>query len=131
MPIQPGLNAELTHLVTEKDSAKTYGSGLVPVLSTPLLIALMESAAQSSVAAHLEPGTTTVGVAVDMRHLAATPIGMQVRVYAELVEVDGRRLSFRVDAWDQVEKIGECKHERFIIDTAHFMKRVSGKLQAL
>ena len=131
MPIQPGLNTELTHLVTEEDSAKTYGSGLVPVLSTPFLIALMENAAQSAVAPHLEAGMTTVGTAVDMQHLAATPIGMQVRVRAELIEADGQRLRFRVEAWDQVEKIGECEHERFIIDTARFMQRVSKKLQAL
>jgi fluoroacetyl-CoA thioesterase len=99
----------------------------VPVLSTPHLIALMEGAAQAAIAPHLEAGQTAVGTVVEMKHLAATPVGMQVRVRAEVVAVDGRRLRFRVEAWDAVEKVGEAEHERFVIDQDRFMKRVAEK----
>lgn len=129
MLIKPGLTVELKHLVTEQDTAITYGSGLVPVLSTPFLIALMENVSQTAINALLEPGQTTVGTSVDMKHIAATPIGMEVHIRTELVEVHGRRLHFHIEAWDQIEKVGECEHERFIIDKARFMKRVSEKLK--
>ncbi len=127
MELEPGLTAEITHVVTESDTAATYGSGLVPVLSTPHLVALMENAAQSALNPYMAPGKSAVGTRVDMRHLAATPVGMEVRVRAELVEVDRRRLRFHIEAWDDVEKIGECEHERFIIDKDRFMQRVREK----
>jgi fluoroacetyl-CoA thioesterase len=127
MDIEIGLTEEITHVVAEEDTAATYGSGLVPVLSTPHLIALMEAASQAAIAPYLEEGETAVGTRVDMRHLAATPVGMQVRVRAELLEVDRRRLRFHVEAWDEVEKVGEAEHERFIIDQARFMARVTEK----
>jgi fluoroacetyl-CoA thioesterase len=127
MTIEPGLVGELTHTVTESDTAAAYGSGLVPVLSTPHLIALMEGAAQAAIKPWLDEGSTAVGTRVDMRHLAATPVGMQVRIRAELLEVDRRRLRFRVEAWDEVEKVGEADHERFIIDRARFLARVEEK----
>jgi len=125
--LEPGLTGEIDRIVTGADTAATYGSGLVPVLSTPHLIALMESASQTAVQPYLAEGQTSVGVHVDMRHLAATPVGMRVRVRAELLEVDGRRLRFHVEAWDEVEKVGEAHHERFIVDEARFMRRVSEK----
>ncbi len=131
MALKTGLTLELRHLVTEEDTAAAYGSGLVPVLSTPYLIALMENAAQISVAAHLDPGVTTVGTAIDMRHIAATPVSLEVRVKSELISIEGRRLHFHIEAWDPIEKIGEGEHTRVIIDKARFMKRVSEKLQAL
>ncbi len=127
MALEPGLTGEIDRIVTGADTAATYGSGLVPVLSTPHLIALMESASQTAVQPYLAEGQTSVGVHVDMRHLAATPVGMRVRVRAELLEVDGRRLRFHVEAWDEVEKVGEAHHERFIVDEARFMRRVSEK----
>jgi fluoroacetyl-CoA thioesterase len=130
MPLQPGLKAELLRVVTDNDTAESYGSGLVPVLSTPHLIALMESASQSVIEPYLQEGQTAVGTRVDMRHLAATPVGMQVRVQAELVEVDGRRLRFRVEAWDEVERVGEADHERYLVDRARFLKRIAEKVQA-
>jgi fluoroacetyl-CoA thioesterase len=125
--IEPGLIGELTHVVTEADTAAAYGSGLVPVLSTPHLIALMESASQAAIASRLDERNTAVGTWVDMRHLAATPVGMQVRIRAKLLEVDRRRLRFRVEAWDEVEKVGEADHERFIVDRARFLARVEEK----
>lgn len=130
MTIEPGLVGELNHVVTENDTAATYGSGLVPVLSTPHLIALMESASQAAINASMEQGQSAVGVHIDMKHLAATPVGMKVHLRAELIEVDGRRLRFHVEAWDEVEKVGECDHARFIIDTDRFMRRVQEKHSA-
>jgi fluoroacetyl-CoA thioesterase len=127
MKIEPGLVGELIHTVTESDTAAAYGSGFVPVLSTPHLVALMESAAQSAIAPCLDEGSTAVGTRVDMQHMAATPVGMQVRIRAELLEVDRRRLRFHVEAWDAVEKIGEADHERFVVDRTRFLARVEWK----
>jgi predicted thioesterase len=129
MAIEPGLIGEIEHVVTDQDTAAAYGSGLAPVLSTPHLIALMESASQAAIQAHLEEGQSAVGIHIDMKHLAATPVGMQVRVRAELVEVDRRRLRFHVEAWDKMEKVGECDHARFIIDTRRFMDGVAKKAE--
>ena len=123
----PGLHAELEHTVTDADSASQWGSGLVPVFSTPALVGLMESAAVAALAGHLTPGQTTVGARIDVRHLAATPIGMRVRVRAELKAVEGRKLVFKIQAWDELELIGEADHERFVVDEARFIGRVQGK----
>jgi fluoroacetyl-CoA thioesterase len=127
MALEPGLKGEITLIVEEQHTAAAYGSGLVPVLSTPHLVALLESAAKEAVQPYLQEGQSTVGTLVNIRHLAATPIGMQVRATAELLSVEGRRLRFHVEAWDEQEKIGEGEHERFIIDWARFMARVSQK----
>jgi predicted thioesterase len=131
MTLKPGLIGEITHVVTEADTAATYASGLVPTLSTPHLVALMENAARAAVHDQLSEGQSTVGTRVEMQHLAPTPVGMEVRVRAELLEVDRRRLRFRVEAWDAAEKIGECDHERFVIDWARFMGRIEKKAEVL
>ena len=125
--IAPGLAAELEHIVTDEDTASRWGSGLVPVFSTPALVGLMERAAVQALRGHLAPGQTTVGAHIDVRHLAATPVGMRVRARAELTAVDGRKLTFKVQAWDAVELIGEADHERFVIDEAKFVARVGAK----
>lgn len=127
MDLEAGLTGEITHVVTDADTAATYASGLVPTLSTPHLVALMENAARETVQPHVGEGESTVGTRIDMRHLAPTPVGMEVRVRAELIEVNGRRLRFHVEAWDEVEKIGEADHERFVIDWQRFMERVAEK----
>jgi fluoroacetyl-CoA thioesterase len=123
----PGLHAELDHTVTEADSASHWGSGLVPVFSTPALVGLMEQSAVMALIGHLPPGQTTVGARIDVRHLAATPLGMQVRTRAELTAVDGRKLVFKIQAWDAVDLIGEADHERFVVDEARFISRVQAK----
>jgi predicted thioesterase len=125
----PGLHAELERIVTEDDSASHWGSGLVPVFSTPALVGLMESAAVKALTGHLAPGQTTVGAHMDVRHLAATPVGMQVRARAELTAVEGRKLVFKIQAWDAVELIGEAIHERFVIDEARFLAKVQAKVR--
>ena len=123
----PGLIAELEHTVTDSDTASKWGSGLVPVFSTPAMVGLMESAAVSALTGHLSPGQTTVGARIDVRHLAATPVGMQVRLRAELTAVEGRKLVFKIQAWDEVELIGEADHERFVVDQARFLARIQAK----
>jgi predicted thioesterase len=126
-PLTPGLCAELQITVSEMDTAAQWGSGLVPVYSTPALVGLMEAAAVKALEGQLEPGRTTVGGHIDVRHLAATPVGMAVRARAELTAVEGRKLTFQIEAWDEVEKIGEALHERFVIDTEKFVARVQAK----
>ena len=122
-----GLNAEVSLTVTELDTAARWGSGLVPVFSTPALVGIMEAAAVKAVDGHLPEGQTTVGGHIDVRHLAATPVGMQVRARAELTSIDGRKLIFQIEAWDELEKIGEALHERFVIDKEKFITRVQAK----
>jgi fluoroacetyl-CoA thioesterase len=123
----PGLSAELSITVTDADTASKWGSGLVPVYSTPALVGLMEAAAVKALAGQLEAGKTTVGGHIDVQHLAATPVGMAVRARAELTAIEGRKLTFRIEAWDEVEKIGQALHERFLIDTEKFVAKVQSK----
>jgi len=128
--LAPGLSAELEHTVTDADTASKWGSGLVPVFSTPALVGLMESAAVTALTGHLSPGQTTVGGRIDVRHLAATPVGMQVRARAELTSVEGRKLVFKVQAWDEVELIGQAEHERYVVDEARFLGRIQSKIKS-
>jgi predicted thioesterase len=125
----PGLTAELEMTVTVADIASRWGSGLAPVFSTPALVGLMESAAVQALSGHLSPGQTTVGGHIDVRHLAATPVGMQVRARAELTAVEGSKLVFKIQAWDEVELIGEAEHERFVVDEARFLGRMQAKVK--
>lgn len=128
MPLEPGLINEITLTVQESDTARSSaGESLPPVLSTPRLIGFMERTAHQSVLPYLQPGQTTVGTLVNIRHLAATPVGMPVRFRSELLQVDGRRLVFKVEAFDELEKVGEGEHERFIIDVSRFEERLKKK----
>ena len=122
-----GLTGEVEAVVTEANTADRWGSGLVPVFGTPALVGLMESAAVQALKGCLPPGQTSVGGRIDVRHLAPTPVGMRVHARAELVEVDGRRLKFRVEAWDEAEKIGEATHERFVVDGERFVAKAKAK----
>lgn len=126
-PLIPGLSGESSALVTPELTAAWWSSGLVHAYATPALIGLMENAAFNATKDLLEEGQTSVGIEVNIKHLAATPIGMRVRARAELVQVEGRKLFFRVEAWDETEKIGEGAHVRFIIDTARFNRRLEEK----
>jgi predicted thioesterase len=125
--VQPGLVGELTSVVSATQLASALGSGAVEVFATPAMIALMEGAAVRAVQPALPPGATSVGTRVDVRHLAATPAGVEVRARAELVEVDGRRLVFRVECFDPHEKIGEGTHERAIVDPERLVARARAK----
>lgn len=130
MNLDVGMTHDVTYTVAEENTAATYGSGLVPTLSTPHLVAWMENVARDTVGPHLDEGQSTVGTRIDVRHLAPTPVGMEVRLHAELLEIDGRRLRFRIEAWDAVEQVGEAEHERFVIDWDRFMQRVEEKQKA-
>jgi len=125
--IEPGLSGEVKRIVTESDTAERWGSGLVPVFGTPSLVGLMENAAVEALEGHLPPGRTSVGGRMDVRHLAPTPVGMRVRAHAELVEIDNQRLVFQIEAWDEVEQIGEATHERFVIEQEAFVAKAEAK----
>ena len=123
-----GLLGEATTSVDASNLASTVGSGGLDVFSTPSLIALMENAARTAVEPLLPPDQTTVGVRVDVRHLAASPRGEHIRAVAELTQVDGRRLIFHVEAFDSREKVGEGTHERMLVDPARLLARAQAKL---
>jgi len=125
--LEPGLTGELSITVTEDRTAAALGSGSVNVYATPAMIVLLEAAAIKALEGHLAEGFTSVGISVDVKHLAATPVGMTVRARALLKAIDGRRLVFEVSAWDPVERIGEGTHERFIVDYQRFMDRIRSK----
>lgn len=118
--ITTGIKGHLEQVVTPEMSAARVGSGLVDVFATPMMVALMERTCNDSVVPHLDEGQGTVGTLVNITHTAATPVGMRVWCDTELVEVDRRRLVFRVKAFDECGEIGEGTHERFIIDSARF-----------
>jgi predicted thioesterase len=123
--IESGLVFELTQQVEYKDTAANYGSGLVEVFATPAMIALMENACLQCVQSSLDEGYTTVGTAVDIKHIKATPKGQEVRCIATLVQVDRSKLTFEVEAFDEDGKIGMGTHKRFIINNEEFMKSLS------
>ncbi len=125
--LKPGLVGEVSEVVTEALTAASYSSGLVAAFATPALVALAENAAFAATRSHLAPGQTSVGTEVNIRHLAATPVGMKVRARAELMIVDGRKMVFNVEAWDDVEKIGEGMHTRMIVDEDRFNARFEKK----
>ena len=123
MALEVGLTGEATTTVVYENTAAHVGAGGVEVFATPMMIALMENAAWRAVANGLEEGYVTVGTLVNVRHLAATPLGQKVRATAELVEIDRRRLVFKVEAYDEQQKIGEGFHERFIVHLDRFLKK--------
>ena len=115
-------------IVTEELTARSMGSGNLEVYATPAMIALMEGPAAESVKSELDEGKGSVGTSIKVKHLAATPIGMRVRCESELIEASGRRLVFRVSAFDEKDKIGEGTHERFIISNDKFQSKANSKL---
>ncbi len=129
--LKEGLKFINNKTVKEMDSARKYASGTVDVFATPAMVAFMEKTAHDCVKEQLEPGTTTVGIHVDIKHLKATPMNMQVKCEAHLVKIDGKKLVFNMTAWDDVEKIGEGSHTRFIIDTDAFIKNLELKINQI
>jgi fluoroacetyl-CoA thioesterase len=123
MTLQAGLTGEATTTVVHENTAAAVGAGGVEVFATPMMIALMENAAWKAVIDHLDEGQATVGTLVNVKHLAATPLGQRVRATAELIEIDRRRLVFKVEAYDEKQKIGEGFHERFIVNLARFLQK--------
>ena len=125
--IKPGMSLETTFQVEAQHSAAHIGSGSLRVLATPVMIAFMESTSHRLLAQRLPAGYSSVGMLVNVRHLAPTPLGSSVRVLSEVLEVDGLRVTFSVHAWDQSEQIGDGQHQRMVIDEARFLRRVEAK----
>src|SRR5579859_2103734 len=127
MLLSTGLTSRRDHVVEERITAHAMGNPGVHVLATPALIGLFEIVAAELALTGLEPGQATVGTVVNVRHLAATPLGMKFTVAAELVEIDRRRLVFKVEAHDEVERIAEGTHERFVVDMGRFLEGLKAK----
>lgn len=125
--LKVGLVAERTTLVDQGNTAKSLGSGDVEVFGTPAMIALMEAAAVAAIEPYLDPGQSSVGIELQVEHVAATPLGQTVRSSAELTGIEGRRLTFQVTAWDQVALIGKGSHTRVLIDRERFTANVKSK----
>ena len=125
-----GARAERSLVVAEEHTAARWGSGALKVFSTPQMLALMEGAAVDAVDPLLPPGYQTVGIQATISHLAATPMGLKVTACAELVAIDGHKLSFRVVAYDEVGKIGEGEHQRYIVEVARFMEKAGARGKA-
>lgn len=125
--VQIGIKGYQETVVTPELLASNVGSGLVKVYATAMMIALMEKAAVLSVEPYLEEGQGTVGTHVNMSHCSATPVGMKVWAETELIEIDRRKLTFKVAAYDERGLIGEGLHERFIIDNVKFQQKANSK----
>jgi fluoroacetyl-CoA thioesterase len=125
--LEVGLVGTASLTVGPGHTAQAFGSGSVPVFSTPRLVALLEEAAVHATAGRLDPGDTTVGTRVEVVHVAATPVGDSVRAEARLESIDGRRLAFTVAAFDSTAKIGEGRHERIIVNEQRFLEKVRDK----
>ena len=118
--LEAGIKNRKEEMVTEQNSAMALGSGLMDVYGTPSMVALMEGCCHESVAPYLEEGCGTVGISLNIEHVAATPIGMKVYCESELIETDGRFLTFEVNAYDEKGIIGKGVHKRCIINNAKF-----------
>jgi fluoroacetyl-CoA thioesterase len=126
--LTPGLEGHSELIVAEEHTAPRIGSGRVHVLATPVMINLMEAAALDAAENLIPAGYQSLGIRLDVRHIAATPVGMRVRALATLTKVDGRTLEFRVEAHDQKELIGDGMHQRIIVNVSRFDQRLQAKI---
>ncbi len=126
-PLAVGLTQEFSIVVTPDRTASHLETGSVSVLSTPSMVWLVEHNAQTLAQKHLPEGKTTVGAEVLIRHLAPTPLGMKVTARVRIEEIDGRRIVFSAEVFDEVEQVGEGRHVRVIVDHARFMDKVKEK----
>ena len=126
--LTPGLSGSATLVVGEEHTAPRIGSGRVHVLATPVMINLIEAAALEAIERLLPAGHQSLGTLLNVRHIAATPVGMRVTARAEVVGVEGRTVRFRVEARDEKELIGDGFHERVVVNVAKFDQRVQRKL---
>lgn len=128
MIISVGMKGSVSTLAEREDTALEVGSGSLLVYATPCMVALMEGAACEAIAEALPEEKTSVGIHLDISHISATPVGMEVRAEAEVTEVDGNTITFRVTAYDEAGKIGEGTHKRAIISSQRFLDKVYAKL---
>jgi predicted thioesterase len=126
--LKQGLVGRAALVVTEDHTAPRVGSGRVHVLATPVMINLIEAAALAGVENLLPAGHQSLGTVLNVRHIAATPVGMRVEATAEVIEIDGRTIRFRVEVRDEKELIGDGTHERVVVNVAKFDQRIQRKL---
>lgn len=125
MEISVGLTATKEIVVEEKDSAKSLGSGGLDVFGTPAMIALMENVALDMIRPHLPEGNDSVGMMINAQHLKASPIGAKIKCTAEVTAVDGRKVSYKIECFDESgDKIGFASHDRFVVDMERFMSKL-------
>lgn len=125
--LNTGIKSSASEIVTNEKTAVAVGSGGLSVYATPAMISLMEKSAYESVQSLLEEGSGTVGTLMNIQHISAIPVGMKVTAESELIAIDGRKLTFKVTAFDEVGKIGEGTHERFIINNEKFQAKTNSK----
>lgn len=128
MVIIVGMKGEVTTCVEREDTAKEVGSGSLLVYATPCMVALMEGAACEAIKDALGEEKTSVGTELNISHLSATPVGLEVRAEAEVTAVEGSAITFKVTAFDEAGKIGEGTHKRFIVSTQRFLDKAYAKL---
>jgi len=128
MVIEVGMKGEVSSLVEREDTAKEVGSGSLLVHATPCMVALMEGAACEAIADRLPEEKTSVGIELNISHLSATPVGLEVRAEAEVTAVEGSIITFTVTAYDEAGKIGEGIHKRAVISTQRFLDKTYSKL---
>lgn len=128
MDITVGMNGQVSTLAEREDTAAEVGSGSLLVYATPCMVALMEGAACEAISAAIPEDKTSVGIELTISHLAATPVGMEVRAEAEVTAVDGNIITFTVTAYDEAGKIGEGTHKRAVITTQKFLDKTYAKL---
>lgn len=125
--LKVGLKAKIEMVVTENDTAAKFGSGDINVFASPVMIGLMENASLSAVDHVLGEEYSTVGINVNVNHISATPVGEKVYAVATLVEIDAKKLLFKVEAFDESKKIGEGTHTRFIVNKEKFFSKINNK----
>ena len=128
MELTVGMKGEASTLVEKEDTAAEVGSGSLLVYATPCMVAMMEGAACEAIEACIPDGSTSVGMELNISHLAATPVGMEVRAEAEVIAVEGKIITFAVTAYDEAGKIGEGTHKRCIVNTQRFLDKTYEKL---
>ncbi len=127
MEIKVGQKGTVKDIVNDTNTAKIVGSGLLDVFATPMMVALMEKASCVAIESYLDEGMTTVGTMVNVEHLSATPIGMEITVESTVTAVDGRKISFEVIAFDEVGMIGKGIHDRFMVNAEKFTAKTYAK----
>lgn len=130
MILEVGMKRTEVETVTEENTAKAFGSGGLLVYATPAMVLLMEKTSFLLAEEAMEEGMTTVGTSLQIKHISASPIGSTITCQSELVEIDRKRLVFRVEVSDQVGKIGEGIHERFLVEGSTFVEKANSKLEA-
>lgn len=126
--LKTGIKGHQELVVTQELTAKNMGSGVMDVFATPAMLALMEKTAFTSVAEYLNEGCGSVGTKVDIEHVASSPVGMKITCDSELIEIEGTKLVFKVEAYDEKGLIGKGTHERFIVENKKFQEKTDNKL---